>query len=205
VNPHAPSGQLTAASQLHEIANSINGVLLIDEAYADFVDPSIGYQSQEFVQQHDNVLVLRTFSKGYSLAGLRLGYLLGDAELIAPILEKTRDSYNVDAISQSLGLAALQDQNYAQSTWQQVREQRQLLVGALNQLGWSSLPSETNFVLTTPPSNGVSAAHIYQQLKDANILVRYFDHPRLQDKLRISIGTAEQNHRLLECLQRICS
>jgi histidinol-phosphate aminotransferase len=205
VNPHAPSGQLTAASQLHEIANSINGVLLIDEAYADFVDPSIGYQSQEFVQQHDNVLVLRTFSKGYSLAGLRLGYLLGDAELIAPILEKTRDSYNVDAISQSLGLAALQDQNYAQSTWRQVREQRQLLVGALNQLGWTSLPSETNFVLTTPPSNGVSAAHIYQQLKDANILVRYFDHPRLQDKLRISIGTAEQNQRLLECLQRICS
>ncbi|NCF32490.1 MAG: histidinol-phosphate transaminase [Proteobacteria bacterium] len=205
VNPHAPSGQLTAASQLHEIANSINGVLLIDEAYADFVDPSIGYQSQEFVQQHDNVLVLRTFSKGYSLAGLRLGYLLGDAELIAPILEKTRDSYNVDAISQSLGLAALQDQNYAQSTWRQVREQRQLLVEALNQLGWTSLPSETNFVLTTPPSNGVSAAHIYQQLKDANILVRYFDHPRLQDKLRISIGTAEQNHRLLECLQCICS
>ena len=117
-------GQLTGSAQLHEVAGSINGVLLIDEAYADFIDPNIGYQSHEFVTQHDNVLVLRTFSKGYSLAGLRLGYLLGNPELITPILEKTRDSYNVDAISQCLGLAALQDQTYAQSTWQRVREQR---------------------------------------------------------------------------------
>ena len=71
--------------------------------------------------------MLRTFSKGYSLAGLRLGYLLGDPELIKPMLEKTRDSYNVDAISQALGLAAIEDQAYAQQTWRIVREQRQVL------------------------------------------------------------------------------
>ncbi len=202
VNPHAPSGQLTASAQLHEVADNINGVLLIDEAYADFVAPDTDYESREFVTQHDNVLVLRTFSKGYSLAGLRLGYLLGSPQLIAPILEKTRDSYNVDAISQCLGLAALQDQAYAQSTWQQVREQRQLLAQGLSQLGWSSLTSETNFLLATPPSNSAGAASIYQQLKAANILVRYFDHPRLHDKLRISVGTAEQNRKLLTLLQR---
>ncbi|MEC7414363.1 MAG: aminotransferase class I/II-fold pyridoxal phosphate-dependent enzyme, partial [Pseudomonadota bacterium] len=123
-------------------------------------------------------------------------------QLIAPILEKTRDSYNIDAISQCLGLAALQDQAYAQSTWQQVREQRQLLAQGLSQLGWSSLTSETNFLLATPPSNSAGAASIYQQLKAANILVRYFDHPRLNDKLRISVGTAEQNRKLLTLLQR---
>ena len=101
-----------------------------------------------------------------------------------------------------MGLAALQDQAYAQSTWQQVREQRQLLAQGLSQLGWSSLTSETNFLLATPPSNSAGAASIYQQLKAANILVRYFDHPRLNDKLRISVGTAEQNRKLLTLLQR---
>ena len=107
VNPHAPSGHLTRAEQLHRIAEEISGVLLIDEAYADFIDPEIGYTSRELVEQHDNVLVLRTFSKGYSLAGLRLGYLLGNESLITPIIDKTRDSYNIDAISQRLGIAAL--------------------------------------------------------------------------------------------------
>lgn len=205
VNPHAPSGRFTHAEDLHQIARTISGVLLIDEAYADFIDPEIGYSSREFVEQHDNVLVLRTFSKGYSLAGLRLGYLLGDQELITPILEKTRDSYNVDAISQSLGIAALKDQIYARSTWKKVREQRQLLAQQLAALGWSCLASEANFLLTTPPSASIGAEAIYKTLKTENILVRYFDHPRLNDKLRISIGTEKQNQILLKNLRRFSS
>ena len=201
VNPHAPSGRLTQAQQLHEIAEAISGVLLIDEAYADFVDPKIGYNSRELIQQHDNVLVLRTFSKGYSLAGLRLGYLLGDQDLIAPIIEKTRDSYNIDSISQSLGLAALKDQAYARSTWEKVREQRHLLAQRLTEIGWSCAASEANFLLATPPSDGIGAEDIYKRLKAKNILVRYFNHPRLNDKLRISVGTEEQNQVLLENLE----
>jgi histidinol-phosphate aminotransferase len=97
VNPHAPSGYFTAIEQLRELANDLTGVLLVDEAYADFVDTQDATDATGLVGERDNVLVLRTFSKGYSLAGLRLGYLLGHPSLIQPILEKTRDSYNVDA------------------------------------------------------------------------------------------------------------
>ena len=203
VNPHAPSGHLTRAEQLHRIAEEISGVLLIDEAYADFIDPEIGYTSRELVEQHDNVLVLRTFSKGYSLAGLRLGYLLGDESLITPIIDKTRDSYNIDAISQRLGIAALEDQTYAQGTWARVREQRQLVAQQLSELGWTCVASETNFLLSTPPNDSMGAEAIYTRLKAENILVRYFNHPRLDDKLRISIGTEEQNQILLEHLRHL--
>ena len=84
-------------------------MLLVDEAYADFVDVDETSSMAALVTEHENLLVLRTFSKGYSLAGLRLGYLLGDPSLIRPVLEKTRDSYNVDAISQAIGLAAIED------------------------------------------------------------------------------------------------
>ena len=203
VNPHAPSGHLTRAEQLHRIAEEISGVLLIDEAYADFIDPEIGYTSRELVEQHDNVLVLRTFSKGYSLAGLRLGYLLGNESLITPIIDKTRDSYNIDAISQRLGIAALEDQTYAQSTWARVREQRQLVAQQLSELGWTCVASETNFLLSTPPNDSMGAEALYTRLKAENILVRYFNHPRLDDKLRISIGTEEQNQILLEHLRHL--
>jgi histidinol-phosphate aminotransferase len=203
VNPHAPSGHLTRAEQLHRIAEEISGVLLIDEAYADFIDPEIGYTSRELVEQHNNVLVLRTFSKGYSLAGLRLGYLLGNESLITPIIDKTRDSYNIDAISQRLGIAALEDQPYAQSTWARVREQRQLVAQQLSELGWTCVASETNFLLSTPPNDSMGAEAIYTRLKAENILVRYFNQPRLDDKLRISIGTEEQNQVLLKHLRRL--
>ena len=109
VNPHAPSGHFTAIEQLRELASELDGVLLVDEAYADFVDIQGPANAIELVRERDNVLILRTFSKGYSLAGMRLGYLLGDPSLIQPILEKTRDSYNVDALSQAIGLASIQD------------------------------------------------------------------------------------------------
>ncbi len=108
-NPHAPSGTLASIAELHHLARTFRGVLLIDEAYVDFVDPEIGYESTTMVAACPNVLLLRTLSKGYSLAGLRLGYGLGAEQLVAPMLSKTKDSYNVDAIAQALGTAALDD------------------------------------------------------------------------------------------------
>ena len=98
VNPHAPSGTLTSAERLADIAGDLNGVLLVDEAYVDFVDPALEHDMTGLVRELPNLLLLRTFSKGYSLAGLRLGYLLGHPTLIDPMISKTRDSYNVDAI-----------------------------------------------------------------------------------------------------------
>ena len=202
VNPHAPSGHLTPLATIEAIAENISGVLLVDEAYIDFVDPSIAYSTKDLLNARDNVLVLRTFSKGYSLAGLRLGYLLGDPELIKPMLEKTRDSYNVDAISQALGLAAIEDQAYAQKTWRQVREQRQVLSDALSAMGFSCPASEANFLLATMPEE-IDAEGLYEALKAKSILVRYFPTPRLKDKLRITVGTAEQNEKLIATIRQL--
>ena len=202
VNPHAPSGHFTEIAKLHELAKAIDGVLLVDEAYADFVHSSGTVSAAALVQNQPNLLVLRTFSKGYSLAGLRLGYLLGHPTLIEPVLEKTRDSYNVDAISQAIGLASIQDTAYAQQTWAAVRKDRALLAAGLQQLGFAVADSQTNFLLAKCPSAS-SAAHLYQALKEGGILVRYFNTPRLQDSLRITVGTPEQNQQLLAQLDHL--
>lgn len=202
VNPHAPSGTLVSAAELDTLAGQLSGLLLIDEAYADFVDPKAQYQSAELLKKHNNLLILRTFSKGYGLAGLRLGYLLGNAGLIQPVLEKTRDSYNIDHISQALGAAAYADQTYAEQTWAQVRAARGELAAGLGQLGFTMPPSQTNFLLVTPPS-GVNAERLYQDLKAKQILVRYFNTPGLDDKLRITVGTDEQNQRLIEAIAQL--
>lgn len=204
VNPHAPSGHFTALAELAELAKNLTGVLLVDEAYADFVDRDVDAPTDAtaLVKELDNVLILRTFSKGYSLAGLRLGYLLGAPSLIQPILEKTRDSYNVDAISQAIGLASITDQAYAQQTWHAVRADRELLARGLSQLGFTVAPSQTNFLLAQAPEAG-QAQGLYQGLKAAGILVRYFATPRLQESLRITVGTPEQNQRLLDELKTL--
>ena len=201
VNPHAPSGRLMATEDCARLASELDGVLLLDEAYADFIDPALGYDSAPLVKAHDNLLILRSFSKGYSLAGLRLGYLIGQEALIEPLLTKTRDSYNIDAISQRLGLAALDDQDYAADTWRRVRAERSRLNDELARRGLACPPSEANFLLAqVPPNAKLSAKALYEALKAQGILVRHFDTPRLGGHLRISIGTPAQNRRLLEAL-----
>ena len=204
VNPHAPSGTMMSTSDLEKAAADLDGILLIDEAYADFVDPAQNYRSFDLIDRHDNVLILRTFSKGYSLAAVRLGYLVGHADLIAPILSKTRDSYNVDLLSQIAGEAAFGDQEYAQNTWSKVRQAREGLRNALHQLGLTSPQSHANFLLVEVPDTvPLSADALYQALKDRGILVRYFDAPGLEDKLRISVGTATENQRLIDTLTEL--
>ena len=206
VNPHAPSGTLLARGELASLAEELSGVLLIDEAYVDFVDPDLGYSTTDFANEHDNVLILRTFSKGYGLAGMRLGYLLGSETLIDPIVSKTRDSYNIDHVSQLVGLAAFTDQAYARDTWSKVRQQRTLLANALHQLGLICAPSQANFLLATVPSSAkLSASETYEALKVRGVLVRYFSSARLKDKLRISIGTPEENEQLLSHLTDLLS
>ncbi|MEC8144469.1 MAG: aminotransferase class I/II-fold pyridoxal phosphate-dependent enzyme, partial [Pseudomonadota bacterium] len=118
------------------------------------------------------------------------------------VLEKTRDSYNVDAISQAIGLAAIEDQAYARQTWATVRRDREILAEGLAALGFDVTASQANFVLAQTPRD-VSALHLYQALKEAGILVRYFNTPRLQDSLRITVGTPEQNRHLLDQLTHL--
>jgi len=130
-NPHAPSGTLASAAGLHKLALAFRGVLLVDEAYVDFVDPEIGHETSTMVAAYPNVLLLRTLSKGYSLAGLRLAYGLGAAELVAPMLSKTKDSYNVDAIAQAVGAAALEDVRSAARLVSYARHRRRIFSSRL--------------------------------------------------------------------------
>lgn len=200
VNPHAPSGKLTSAVTLKSMARRFRGVLLVDEAYVDFVDPELRYDLVATLRSCPNLLILRTLSKGYSLAGLRFGYGIGNPDLIEPMISKTRDSYNTDYISQQLATAALKAAKDASKTWEQVRTERARLSAALQTLGLSCLPSQANFVLAQVPAQA-SAEALYQSLKADGILIRYFDQDRLRDKLRITVGTPSQNDRLLDRLQ----
>lgn len=200
VNPHAPSGVLTTADGIEALAGKFKGVLVLDEAYVDFVDPALQHDCIPLVKNFDNVIILRSFSKGYSLAGLRMAYGIGATSLINPMQYKTKDSYNTDFIAQTLALAAIQDQAYAAETWHKVREQRALLRRELHELGLDCPPSQSNFLLVTVPA-GLGAERIYQGLKQAGILVRYFKLPGLLNRLRITVGTAEENRRLLAALQ----
>jgi len=203
VNPHAPSGQLAPVAAVAALARAFHGVLLVDEAYVDFVDPALGHDVVGLIAQHENVLVLRTLSKGYSLAGLRFGYGLGAAPLIAPLLWKTRDSYNVDAIAQRLAAAALEARAAASETWAKVRSERARVSSALERLGFSLAgPSQSNFVLATAPPTA-SAPALHHALEQRGVLVRYFADPRLAASLRITIGTPEQNERLLVLLAEL--
>jgi histidinol-phosphate aminotransferase len=201
VNPHAPSGALTSVEALSELAGALEGVLLVDEAYVDFVDPERAYDATELVRRHSNVLLLRTLSKGYSLAGLRFGYALGDAGLITPMLTKTRDSYNVDAVAQQLAQAALEHRAEAAETWRKVREERSRVSDALTTLSFQVAPSQSNFLLAAVPPAFGDAGSLERSLEARNVLVRYFDQPRLRDKLRITIGTAEENDALVNALR----
>jgi len=202
VNPHAPSGQLLSVARIAELARAFDGLLLIDEAYVNFIDPELTHDAVPLIHEFDNILFLRTLSKGYSLAGLRFGYGIAAAGLISPMLYKTRDSYNTDYISQLLATAALSDQSYAQANWARVREQRQVLQQSLATLGLATSPSQSNFLLATVPT-AVGAENLYQMLKSRHILVRFFDQDRLRNRLRISVGSAEENNALIAALEDI--
>ncbi len=204
VSPHAPSGMLFTEAQLTTIAQGFPGLLVVDEAYVDFIAPEIGHNLLPCAQTLPNLILLRSLSKGYGLAGLRFGYGIGHPDLIADMTGLTKDSYNTDVIAQALAEAALRDQGYAMDTWQRVRAEREYLRSELSALGCRVYPSQTNFLLAELPplANGNSrAATAYAALKQAGILVRYFDTPRLVHALRITLGTPEQNAALLRQLK----
>lgn len=198
-NPNAPSGVLLNVNQIDAFAAKFRGPLLIDEAYVDFVDPELDHDLVPLLSQRRNLLLLRTFSKGYSLAGARVGYLLGDEEFLREISTKVRDSYNVNRVSQAIALAAFEDQNYANGVWAQLRNERRRLQDELRKIGFTAPTSQTNFLLAQHHDKRNLAA-TYEALRRQRVLVRYFNTPRLQDRLRITIGSREQSDCLLEKL-----
>jgi len=196
VNPHAPTGRLLPVTELRELARDFAGILVLDEAYVDFVEPALGHDSIPLAREFANVVILRTLSKGYSLAGLRFGYGIGPTELIHPMASKTRDSYNTDHISQALAKAALESRDEASLTWQRVRRSRKWLRKELAILGIETLPSETNFLLAEIPA-AIGASLLQQKLRECGILVRHFAEPRLENRLRITVGNETENNILI--------
>ena len=157
----------------------------------------------QFAVEAPNVLLLRTLSKGYGLAGLRFGYGIGCKNIIQPMITKTRDSYNLDAISQVLATAAITDKAYAAGTWAKINTERKNLSNTLMTMGFEVLPSQGNFVLATVPTGSQTAEQLFERLKANGILVRFFNEPRLEDKLRITIGSPEENQRLVTSLRSL--
>src|SRR3954469_22355826 len=189
-NPNAPTGTFISPMTVSELATVFPGALLIDEAYADFADDNC----LALVKKHRNVVVIRTMSKAYSLAGMRFGYAVAQPDVVAEMM-KVKDSYNCDAVSICAATAAIEDQEYARQNWEVVRRERQRVSSALTEWGWTVLDSHANFILAAAPDgNGREA---YLGLKKQGILVRYFDKPGLADKIRITIGTMQQNTALL--------
>ncbi len=198
-NPNAPTGEFVDPQTIAAFAKSFPGVVLIDEAYADFARANCMHLAT--AKDNQNILVMRTFSKSYSLAGLRVGYCVGPADLIEA-LYKVKDSYNVDAVAQAVALAALKDKAYHKRTVRQVIQTRQAFTQALLQLGWDVIPSETNFVFAKPPAP-LTAQTVFDTLKQHNIYVRYFPGAKTGERLRITIGTDAQMDTCLKKLKEI--
>ncbi len=184
--PNSPSGHAIPIEQLEQLAQNISGILVIDEAYVDFAETN----ALQLVRDHRHVIILRTLSKGYSLAGLRLGFAIASPDIIQD-LNKVKDSYCVDAIAVILGTAAIEDQEHKNSNAKQIKHSRSILTNKLEELGWKVWPSQTNFLLVQHPH--VDALELQQWLKLRKILVRHFNLPKMIDKLRITVGTEEQN------------
>ncbi len=189
-NPNAPTGTFIPPAKLRDLAKKFTGLLLIDEAYVDFADDNC----LPLVKENANVVICRTLSKAYSLAGMRFGFAIAQRPVITEMM-KVKDSYNCDAVSTCAAAAAITDQEYAKDKWEYVRKERARLTKELNSMGWKVIPSQANFVLVNVPDNNGKAA--YLGLKEQGILVRYFDRPGLTDKIRITVGTADENNALL--------
>lgn len=192
-NPNSPTATMARPTELAELSRSLEGLLVIDEAYVDFARES----ALSLVLECHNVVVLRTFSKSFSLAGMRIGLAFAAPEMIAE-LAKVKDSYNLDRVSIVAGVAALEDMDWMRANVQRICATRGRLCDALRTLGYEVPPSEANFVLARRP--GHDQRGVQEALKERGILVRHFATPELHDALRITIGTDSEVDALLAAL-----
>lgn len=192
-NPNAPSGTLVSLGDIEKLARSVGGILVVDEAYVDFA-ASEGASAIPLVHRLPNLVVLRTFSKSFSLAGLRIGLAFAAEEIIAGMM-KVKDSYNLNRLSLTAATAALSDLPWMGRNARRIQRSRKRLTGGLARLGYEVYPSHANFVLARRP--GRNQKNVYEELKRRKILVRYFDAPDLEDCLRITVGAPAEIEALL--------
>jgi histidinol-phosphate aminotransferase len=194
--PNAPSGRGYQTSELEKLCRAQKGVVILDEAYVDFANEN----AAELALRFPHVLVARTFSKAYSLCFQRVGYFVGNAELISA-LDKIRDSYNVNGLGQIAAEATLDDLKYYRANFKKIISTREWLARELTKMGFRVLPSQTNFILTKPPV--FPAKDWLQKLRDKKILVRWFSAPEVSEYLRVTIGTQMEAEALLAATRKI--
>ncbi len=198
-NPNAPSGTLIGLSDIENLARAVTGILVVDEAYVDFAE-SEGASALPLIRNLPNLVVLRTFSKSFSLAGMRTGLAFGSEEIIAGMM-KVKDSYNLNRLSLVAANAALQDLPWMTRNARRIQRSRKRLGAALKHMGYLVYPSHANFVLARKPGHNLK--NLYEELKRRKILVRYFDTAGLQDCLRITVGAPKEVETLLKQLAAI--
>lgn len=208
-NPNAPTGLLLSLADIRKLASEhSNAVIVIDEAYIDFARAADGSSDAEIsavslINEFDNILVTQTFSKSRSLAGLRVGMAFGNASLIEALtrMKNSFNSYPLDKLAQAGATASVLDVEYFTQTCQQVIDLRHSLTAELTSLDFDVLPSHANFVFARPKDGNANT--VANALREQGIIVRHFDKPRINEYLRITTGTAEQNSRLIEALQAL--
>jgi len=192
-NPNSPTGKPVPIEVFKRLCESFPGIVVADEAYADFGESSC----LDLLGDCPNLMILRTFSKSFSLASIRVGFALAGEDVIADLM-KTKDSYNVNLLSQVAAEAALGDLEYMRANVEKIKKARERLTDGLRRLGFDVYPSESNFVLARPPDG--AAREVQEQLRTRKILVRYFPIRRLDDRLRITVGTDDEVNALIGAL-----
>lgn len=199
-NPNAPTGRLLSLKLIETLLKrNRNSVVVVDEAYIDFG----GESAARLVGDYDNLLVIQTLSKSRSLAGMRIGLALGDTALLEGII-RVKDSFNsypMDRLAMAAGVAAFEDEEYFQQSCRQVIEDREALTSKLQEMGFEVLPSAANFVFARHPQH--DAAELAAGLREASIIVRHFRQPRIDQYLRITVGTPDLNERLTTALKSL--
>jgi histidinol-phosphate aminotransferase len=204
-NPNAPTGRSITRAEIQKLlARNSDSVLVVDEAYVDYGTESC-IPLLQGVKCPENLLVVHTLSKSRALAGLRVGFAVGHPALIEG-LERIKNSFNsypLGRLAQAGAVAAIEDQAHLEAMSAKVIQTREKLVSQLSALGFETLPSTANFIFTRHPKH--AGAKLYQALRDRGIIVRHFKSPRIEEFLRITIGTDEQSAELVSTLQEILS
>ena len=196
-NPNSPVGFMYPLSQVRSLARKVEGIFVVDEAYVEFApENALG-----LVREMENVIVTRTVSKSYSLAGVRLGYAIGNERLIREMF-KVKDPFNVNRLTQAVVSAALDDQDYFQKNICRVVETRDWFSREARGLGYRIIPSQGNFVFPQPPEKG-RGVKFFQALFDRKVLTRYYDEEGLRDGVRMTIGTREEMEITLQVMDEI--
>jgi histidinol-phosphate aminotransferase len=196
-NPNSPVGFAYPRSLVSELATKVKGIFVVDEAYAEFArENALG-----LVRQFRNLIVVRTVSKSYSLAGVRLGYAIGNEELIREMF-KVKDPFNVTRLTQAVVAAALDDREYFQKNISRIVETREWISREASALGYRIVPSQANFIFPEPPQKG-RGVKFYQTLFDRKILTRYYEEEGLKDGVRMTIGTKEEMALALQVLKEV--